>query len=185
MTDPQATRIPRAAIAALSLSETEKPKRNQMTNNTANPTPPPNLDPSRLYSPAEVDQWKGAWADYRAAVRAEEDRERLKQQAAEARNNRDLTRDEYHQISVKREAENQAKQAAGQAAKQAEKDEEAAYLASLPEVAEVMEQSEFLFLTKLAHRLSQGYVVTEDSIRWWTPGLYHVVLNKPAAPKRK
>jgi type IV secretory pathway VirB10-like protein len=148
-------------------------------------TPPKDLDLTKPISPTERRMWEAEWAAYRDALRAEEDRQRQQEAAAESEANRPLSEDEYFALSIKLYEEQQAKLAEREAAEQAKKDEEAAYLRSLPEVAEVSERSEYLFLSKLGHWLSQGYVVTEDSIRFWMPGMYHVALNKPALTAKR
>lgn len=151
---------------------------------TTNLTPPADLDIARLHSPAEVDAWKAQWDAYRESIKADEAAERLKRQAAEARANRILTREEYHQLAMEREAEKQAKEAARQAVEQTKKDEEAAYLASLPEVAEVLEASEFLFLTKCQNWFAKGYTLPDDGISFFLPGCYSVRLHKPSAASK-
>jgi hypothetical protein len=172
----QVTKPEGSHIAALSFSQHHKQQETQMTQTL---TRPADLDVTRLHSPVEVDMWKAEWHAYRETLRAEEKRERLNQQAKEAYENRLLTRDEYHALSVQREAEKQGRQAARQAAAKAKADEEAAYLASLPEVAEVCEQSDYLFLLRLQHWMAQGYTVAEDSIQAFQLGSYWVRLNKP------
>lgn len=121
---------------------------------------------------------------YREAVREEENSQRLKEQAAEARNNRVLSRDEYYELAKQRKAEQDAKDAAREAERQAKEDAEAAYLASQPEIAEVMEASPYLFLVRFQHWASLGYIVTEDSPHAFQFGLYHASLKKPATVKK-
>lgn len=146
-------------------------------------TMPEPLDPSRLHSPAEVRAHANKVAAYRDAVREEEAAQRRKQEAAEAATNAPLDEDGYFKLSLKRQQEQQAKDAQREAERKAKEDEEAAYLASLPDFAEVSEHSEYLFLTKLAAWIGKGYRVTEESVRYWVPGFYCVTLAAPATTK--
>jgi len=153
-----------------------------MTNNTL--TQPAPLDPTKLHGPTEVRMWKAEWASFHDSLRQQEAAQRQKAQAAQAEANRVLTEDEYHALAVKRHAEAQAKLAEREAAEKAQADAEAAYLASLPEVAEITEASEFLLLTKLAHWFALGYELTDDSIVHFIRGCYVINLKKSATAKR-
>lgn len=149
--------------------------------------PPANLDPTVLHSPAEVDAWHSAWADYREALQAEERRKQQKEAAEYAHANRILTRDEYHQRAVKEEAERRAKEAEREAARQAKEAEKQAYLESQPEVVEILENNPYSLLLAFQHRVSQGYELPEDGIGYFVPGCFSCKMVKatPAATRKK
>ncbi|MCY0855743.1 hypothetical protein [Cupriavidus sp. D39] len=149
-----------------------------MTNNTKL-QPPANLDNTKLITPQEYDAWKDAWADYREAIHAEHERERLKEQSATAYANRNLTDAEYHAEAVKREKEEKSRQAERAAIARAEALAMDSYLSSQPDVADVCETSEYIYMLRLQHWFSFGYVMAEDSIQGWFPGYYAVKLHKP------
>jgi hypothetical protein len=147
---------------------------------TTKPTPPADLDSTVLHSPAEVQAWKDAHADYRNALAAIERAEEAKAKAAQEKANGVLTDEDYFEQAKKREAEKQKKLAEAAAADAARRAEKEAYMLSEPEVADVMEATEFNLLKALEHWMSRGYRVTDDSLKFWTPRLYHVQLAKPA-----
>ena len=150
--------------------------------NEAHTMPEP-LSLYELHSPAEQRIHAAQVAAYFDVKREEEAAQRRKQDAAAAAAERVLTDEEYYALSVRLHEAAKAKEAARQAAEQAKKDEEAAYLASLPEVAEVSAQSEYLFLLKCQHWMAQGYFVAEDSISHFVRGCYAVRLHKPSSAK--
>lgn len=147
-------------------------------------TRPADLDPSRHYSPAQVRLWKAEVAAYHQTLREEDASRHRKEEAAEASRNRVLSEDEYYALTLKRLAEAQAKEAKREAAERAEQEAEAAYLACMPDLAEVLESTEYHFMLKLQHWFQQGYELTDDSIRYFVPGCYAVSLRKPATIKR-
>lgn len=124
-------------------------------------------------------------AAYRDALRAQEERTRKRDEAAKAHANRVLTDEEYYQQALEREAQKQAQAAERQAEEQRKKEEKAAYLASLPDVAEVSERSEFLFLQGVIHRAKQGYILEPNGIDAFMLGFYSCRMVKPEAPARK
>lgn len=128
-------------------------------NKTLMPEP---LDLTRLHSPEEVRLHATKVAAYRDAVREEEEAQRRKQDAAGAAANAFLSEDDYFKLALKRQQEQEERDAQRQAAQKAEKDAEAAYLASRPEVAEVLDRCEYKFLFRVAHWLAQGYELSED-----------------------
>lgn len=146
---------------------------------------PEALDPSRLYTQEQYKNWKRQMAAYHDAINVEQEQKRKKEEAALAKANALLTDEEYDHMAQKRHAELKAKQAARAAEELAKKDADDAYLASLPDIAEVSERSEHLFLLKLQHWMSQGYRVDENSIVGFTPGFYCVRLNKSPAKDAK
>lgn len=154
-----------------------------MTNQTTL-TSPANLDPFRLHTPAEVRQWESAWADYRQALVAEQNKQRIKEQAEHAESKRILTDAEYFELAQKRESAHQKRLAERLAAEQAEQAAKEAYLASMPDVAEVLERSEYAFILKLQHWMQLGYTCDENSVQGMLPGFWCVKLNKPATAKR-
>lgn len=152
-----------------------------MTNEIIKPAP---LDPYKLHTPEEVDAWKAATRAYFDTIREEENRERMKEEAAKANANRTLNRQEYYEIAVQREAERQAQAAKREAERQAEQDAKDAYLASMPDVAEISAHSEYTFLLNLQHWFSKGYTISDDSIHAWMLGYYNVRLCRPTMPSK-
>lgn len=148
-----------------------------MTNDAL--TMPEPLDLSRPHHPAEVRAHANRVEAYHAARREEEAAQRRKQEARDATKDRVLTEDEYFALSLKLHEAQKQKEAQREAERKAKEDEEAAYLASLPEFAEVSEHSEYLLLTKLAAWIGKGYRVTEESVRYWMPGFYCITLAAP------
>lgn len=146
--------------------------------------PPAPLDITKLHSPAEVLRHKAEQAAYFESVRAEEQRQRMKEQAEKAYANRVLTPDEYFAEALKRQAEQQARDDQREFERQAERDAKAAYLESTPDIAEVSERSEFSFLQGVIHWASKGYTLTGDGITAFLPGFYCCRLNKPATIKK-
>ena len=143
-------------------------------------TMPEPLDLTRPHHPSEVRAHANRVAAYHEALREQEAAERRKQEAREAATDRVLSEDEYYALSLKLHEAQKQKEAQREAERKAKEDEEAAYLASLPELAEISENSEYLFLTKLAAWIAKGYRVTEESVRYWVPGFYCVILAAPA-----
>jgi hypothetical protein len=149
------------------------------------PQRPAPLDLTKLHTPTEVRQWKAEMADYHAALRAEEEQERLKEQTKKAHENRIiLNADEAYALAVEREAQRKAREAEQEAARQAERDAKAAYLASLPAVADVSERSEFHFLQTVIHWAGKGYSLSDDGIEAFLPGFYSCRLTAPATTKK-
>jgi len=154
----------------------------QSTNNK--PTPPAPLDPSIPHHPDEHRRWQREWAAYHAALREEEEAERKRQQAREeAEGTRMLSDDQYHALALKRHAEMVRKAAEREAAAKAQAEAEAAYFASLPEIAEVLEATEHIFIVKLAEWIAAGYEVRDDSIVHFIRGCYSVRLYKAVTKK--
>lgn len=146
-------------------------------------TMPEPLDPSRLHSPTEVRMHATKVAAYRDALREEEAALRRKQEQAAAAADRVLSEDEYFALALKFNEAQKAKEAQREAERKAKDDEEAAYLASHPATAEIMERSEYRLLTALEHWIKRGYSVTPDSVQAFGMGLFHVTLAAPAPTK--
>jgi hypothetical protein len=144
---------------------------------------PDDLSLFEIHSPAVQAAHRAAVAAYYEQKREEEKRIADKALAAEANANRALTPDEEYQAAVKRHEAQKAKAEERRMAEVTAQLAEAAYLASLPAIAEVSERSEHTFLLKLAHWLGQGYSVADDSVIHWLPGFYCVQLHKPAGKK--
>jgi hypothetical protein len=147
--------------------------------------PPAPLDNTRIHTREEYKAWQDAMFEYHAAIRAEEKRELLKAEVAKAEANRHLTDDEYHALAVQREAEKQARQAERDAEEAARAEAKAAYLASMPEVAEIQESNPFTFVKQICHWSALGYSLPENANVDFLPGLYSVSLDKPAATAKK
>lgn len=159
-----------------------------MTTQTANnkPTPPAPLDPSIPHHPDTYRRWQREWQAYHAALREEEEAERKRQQTREqAEANRVLSDDQYYALAVKRHDELVKKAAEREAAAKAQAEAEGAYFASLPDIAEVLESTEHIFLVKLAQWIAAGYEVRDDSIVHFVRGCYSVRLYKTAPPVKK
>lgn len=149
-------------------------------------TPPAPLDTSNgPVHPSDVSRWKAEWQTYHESLRRRDAEADAQRQAAQEAAARTLTTDEYHALAVARHEEAQRRLAEREAASKAQAEAEAAYLASMPEIAEVTEASEFLLLTKLQHWFSLGYQVHENSVQFFAPGCYSVSLKKPATTKSK
>lgn len=145
---------------------------------------PADLDPTKLHTPAEYRKWKSDVADYHAAIREEQNRERRKEEAKAAHKNRILTDDENYALAVERLAEQQKREAERKAVRQAEQDAKAAYLASRPDVAEVLERSDFHFLLAVVHWANKGYALSANGVDAFLPGFYSCRLDKPVTAKQ-
>lgn len=160
-----------------------------MTTKTKNqpqqPLRPADLSIYELHTPQAVIQHEAAMAAYHESLREWDQRHALLEKAKREPEDQHLTEQQYFELSVKRDAERRAKIAEREAAAKAQADADAAYLASLPAVAEISEASEFLFLSKLGHWFALGYQLTDDSIQHFVRGCYAVKLSRPTAVTAK
>jgi hypothetical protein len=105
------------------------------TNELKMPEP---LDRTKLHSPAVVRSHDKAVADYWQAVREAERAEAQAKEAAQAHSNRVISEDDYFQMAVARDNANRLKDLERQTAALAAEKEKQDYLASNPDVAEVV-----------------------------------------------
>jgi hypothetical protein len=166
------------------LKKSKRTKGNaKMTNENTKLSMPEPLDTSKFYTREERRQHAAAVASYHETVRAEEQRQPLAEEAARAEANRVMTQEEYEALALLRYQEKVAKEAEQAAAEKAQAEAKEAYLASMPDIAEIEARSEFIFLSDVAHWFAKGYTADEKSIIGWIPGFYCVKLNKPAPAK--
>jgi hypothetical protein len=147
------------------------------TNELKMPEP---LDRTKLHSPAVVRSHDKAVADYWQAVREAERAEAQAKEAAQAHSNRVISEDDYFQMAVARDNANRLKDLERQTAALAAEKEKQDYLASNPDVAEVVATNVAVFLNQLQHWHVRGYSVDFNGPLMTMPNLYHVMLNAPA-----
>lgn len=164
----------KGALSALATSR----KNINMNTNSTTLTKPADLDPSRLHPPAVVREWKAKVAAYNEALREQEEAKQRAKDLAEMP--RYLDDDAYYEMAVKREEALKAKAQERERAVEERHRQEADYLLSNPDIAQINDWSEYGLLMKLQHWLSRGYTVQEDSVHLWLPGAYAVKLAAPS-----
>ncbi|PWK38671.1 hypothetical protein [Cupriavidus plantarum] len=146
---------------------------------------PADLDPTVWHSRDDYRQWQARMADYAAAVRAEEARQREEQEKRDNPPPQYPSDAEYDRI---KRAEHEAEMARRKqhADEQAAKEKARAdYLASTPDIAEIRAADPFSLLTEVTHWAAKGYSLPEDGIQFFVQGCYTVQMVKPTTPARK
>jgi hypothetical protein len=142
------------------------------------PPLPPALDPTRLYSPSEVRQWKRDTEAHYDAKRAAQRQQVLRDEVATSP--RMLSEEEDFALALERQATRTAQQFERDSQALMQKKAQEAYLASSPETAEVIERSFVRFLVQFQLWAQRGYVVNVDGPLTGSFDLYHATLTKPA-----
>lgn len=149
-------------------------------------TAPEPLDNTKLHSREEYRRWQEANHAYHAAIREGQERAVKQAEAKAAEANRPLSDDEYYALAVQREKAKQQRQAERDAEERAKQEAKAAYMASMPEVAEIEASNPFAFVSQIVHFANLGYQMPENADVHALPGFYAVKLTAPApAPAAK
>ena len=149
------------------------------TNATALPQRPAPLSLYRINSPAEIRAFKDAEGEYFNALRRAEQAERQAAEQLKAEASRPLTENEYYLEACQRENERKEKAAAALAIVKANERAASDYAKSSLPVAEVMETSEFRFLSSVVAWANKGYTLQASGMLNFGLGLYHVQLDAP------
>jgi len=148
-------------------------------------TKPEPLDPTVYHTRDQYRAWQASMADYYNALRAEEARQREKQEQEENPPPRYLGNDEYDRIKRKQWEEDQARQKQRDDEQAAKEKARADYLASTPDVAEILAFDPFTLLQEVAHWSAKNYSLPEDGIQHFTQGCYTVQMVKPTTAKKR
>jgi hypothetical protein len=140
---------------------------------------PAPLGSHRIHTPGEVRAHEKAVAEYWAAFHAQE-RERVEKIEAErAFACRVLTDQEYYELALEREAAQQARQLERDVAALAKEQEKQAFLQTEEPTVQILESTDFQFLTLVEHFIGRGYTFDWDGPRAFIPpSLYHVTMRK-------
>lgn len=146
---------------------------------------PEPLPQDRFVSRSELRAWQARMADYYNAVRAEEIRQREEQ---EKRDNPpphyldDAAYDRLKRAEWQADMDRRKQRDDEQAAKAKAK---ADYMASTPDVAEILAADPFTLLTEVVHWSAKGYSLPDDGIQYFTQGCFTVRMTKPTTARKR
>lgn len=152
-----------------------------MTKQIQKPEP---LDPNKWYTRDERRQYDEQLAAYASLCQPEKPAP-IKEEPEEYTVH-ELTESEYDDLRRREWEQQRAREKEREAEREASKTADAAYLESMPAVADILVHDPHSLLMKVLHWASRNYTLPEDGIRFFNPNFYHVQMTAPvSATNRK